>query len=145
MCQNQTLPHHWIMQLSFMIRKELTARFQAAGHKIGVEEWAVLLLLWEQDGRASGEVAKITLRDKTTVTRLIDSLVKKELVTRKSDANDRRVTRIYLTGSGRDLKDVLLPISDEFMRQSLADIAPDDSVAMLRTLQQMAWNIEQVT
>ena len=46
------------------------------------------------------EIAALMMRDKTTITRRIDGLVKKQLVERNPDPDDRRYFRIGLTVAG---------------------------------------------
>ena len=40
---------YWINRLGFVLRRDLQDRFRAAGIKMGAEEWAVLLLLWQEE------------------------------------------------------------------------------------------------
>lgn len=47
------------------------------------------------------ELALMLGCDKTNITGLADRLVRRELVTRQVDKDDRRVTRLYLTDAGR--------------------------------------------
>jgi DNA-binding MarR family transcriptional regulator len=55
------------------------------------------------------------------LTRLVDRLVARGLVTRASDAWDRRVTHLVLTERGRDVRDVVLPRAVERIRDSCRD------------------------
>ncbi len=58
----------WVNRLSFLSRKEIQKRFAAAGEPIAAEEWAALLMLWQQDGLAPSEIAESTTRDRATTT-----------------------------------------------------------------------------
>lgn len=72
------LPFYWINRLSFLSRKELSQRFDDAGHSISPEEWALLLVLWRKGSQAPSALSEEIIKDRTTVTRLIDGLVKKD-------------------------------------------------------------------
>ena len=87
--KSRTLPHHWINRRSLLIRKDLQGRFRAAGHVVTAEEWAVLLFLWQTNGRSPGTLAAMTMRDPTTMTRLLDNIEPKEMIARQADPVDR--------------------------------------------------------
>jgi DNA-binding MarR family transcriptional regulator len=56
-----------------------------------------------KEGLPTLEIASRMLVHSPGVTRLIDKLEKKKLVTRKRSSSDRRVVRCTITGKGRDL------------------------------------------
>lgn len=64
-------------------------------------QYAVLLLLAEQDGLRLSDLSGKLLIDKSSTTRLIDRLSAIGLVERVADPGDRRVQRIVLTPKGR--------------------------------------------
>ena len=53
------------------------------------------------DGKSQNEIAEKTIRDKVSVTKIIDNLEKHKLVKRALDEKDRRVRRIFLTDEGK--------------------------------------------
>lgn len=134
---------YWVNHLSFLLRREVQSRFASAGHKISAEEWAILLMLWQQDKRTPGELAAVTVKDQTTVTRLVDAMVRKELVTRSPDDKDRRKIRIALTARGRELQHALVPIASEFMADSQNGVSDADISTALCVLRQMALNVKE--
>lgn len=77
----------------------------ATGHlrELGltVDQWGVLKLIQEEGGDVSfHELSERLLRNKPTLTRIVDILVRDGLVERIEDPQDRRRIRIALTGSG---------------------------------------------
>jgi len=137
----ETLPHHWINRLSFLIRKDLQDRFKAAGHAVTAEEWAVLLFLWQQDRRSPGRLAAMTVRDPTTMTRMLDKMERKALIKRQNDPQDRRRVTICLTDQGKALRTELVPIAQKLIAESLHGVGLQDLQAALRVMQQMAANM----
>jgi DNA-binding MarR family transcriptional regulator len=75
------------------------------------EQWSVLTCLAEQDGLPQKQVAEITFKDQPTTGRIIDRLVEKGLVRREANPGDRRGFNIYLTPSGLDLRNQVLPVA----------------------------------
>ncbi|MFH1137275.1 MAG: MarR family transcriptional regulator [Pseudomonadota bacterium] len=88
----------------------LRREFQNAGLDVTPEQWTVLCALWEEDGLSQGELAGKTVKDKTTITRILDLLEKKGLAVRRRQESDRRVYEIYLTEEGRNLREKLTPV-----------------------------------
>lgn len=88
----------------------MNVRFKEADIDISAEQWTILINLWEKDGISQQELSVLASKDKTSTTRLIDALEKKNIVVRTSDNNDRRKKLIYLTENGRNLKEDVIPI-----------------------------------
>jgi len=137
------VPHYWVNRLGFLIRKQLQDRFRAAGFDITPEEWAVLLHLWRQDGLTPGDLAASTVRDPTTMTRLLDAMVRKDLVARRPDIDDRRKSHICLTENARALQPALLAVAKRLIAHSLSGVAPADLDVTLGVLRQMTENMMQ--
>src|ERR687891_2486112 len=108
------------------LKYELHQVFQAKGYDITPEQWAVLNRLWEQDGLSQVELAERTFKDKPGTTRILNLLEKKGIVVRRPDENDGRVLRVFLTRTGRDLKDKLIPCAQEVLTKSGKNLTKDE-------------------
>lgn len=144
--QYEQFPHYWVNHLGFLIRKQLAQDFARAGHQVTAEEWAVLLVLqaeWGPNpvGLTSTELSDRTMRDKTTVTRMIDRMVAKEMVVRQPDADDRRIQRLHLTAPGLALFDELSVLARALIARSVGGIASDDLDTTVSTLSRMTDNL----
>lgn len=69
---------------------------------LNTSQYAALLLLQHTDGLRLTELSSKLLREKSTMTRVIDRLVHAGYVERRSDPDDRRAQRVVLTVSGRE-------------------------------------------
>jgi DNA-binding MarR family transcriptional regulator len=87
------------------------------------------------------KIADLTFRDRTTVTRLLDGMEKKQLIERRTDAQDRRRTRVFLTSHGQQLENVLKPIAQEMISQSLAGLSVDEVAQLTLLLRKMTENL----
>ncbi|MFF1695085.1 MarR family winged helix-turn-helix transcriptional regulator [Streptomyces sp. NPDC058257] len=56
-----------------------------------------------------GELARETFSSGAAVTKRLKQLQERDLVDRRADTRDRRVSHVSLTGTGRDLVDSILP------------------------------------
>ncbi len=134
----QTLPHYHVNHLSFLIRKELAQRFGSAGIQASPEEWALLLLLQDQaDGMTATDLSDRSLRDKTTVTRMVDKLVAKGWAARHPSDTDRRRVVIRMTDGGHAAFGQMAICARDLIDRSLAGIDPDDLAITVRTLARM--------
>lgn len=141
MLDYETIPLHWVNRLGFLVRKELGQLFMQEGHDIGPEEWAVLLLLWRDRSKTPGDIAAVTFRDRTTVTRLIDGMVRKGLVSRETDPSDRRKSVVQATDRGKNLEQELVPIARALITRALQGIDPRDVETTVRSLRAMTQNL----
>ncbi len=134
---------YWVNRLGFVARRQLQAKFQVHGQNVTPEEWAVLLILWDSNSQTPGALADATIKDRTTMTRLIDSMVKKRLVKRSEDAQDRRRSVVRLTDEGEKLRSILIPLATDFAEQSRSGISDEDLSTTLRCLMQIFRNFEK--
>ncbi|MBL4769169.1 MAG: MarR family transcriptional regulator [Rhodobacteraceae bacterium] len=141
----ETIPLHWINRLGFVVRKELARRFQECGYDVGPEEWAILLILWNKGAQTPSVLADATIRDRTTVTRLLDGMVAKGLVERNVDAKDRRKTRVQVSELGLSLKDGLIAVAQGLIAQTLDGLSPEDIETTVQTLRRMSHNLTAET
>lgn len=72
--------------------------------QLAPEQQLVLALLMKREGLSQNEIADQLRKDKSGLTRMLGSLEKKGFIERKGCPNDRRCTKVFLTESGRALK-----------------------------------------
>ena len=89
-------------------------RFRAIFAEFGLTEqqWRVLRVLWQRDGRALLELAEATLISPPSMVGVVDRLARSGLVERRRSQSDRRVVRVFLTGPGRGLEEEVTPLVD---------------------------------
>jgi len=124
-----------------IMRREFKATLENAGYDITPEEWGLLNRLWEQDGRRQAELAEATIRDRTTITRLLDAMVKKGLVRRETDPEDRRAVRAWLTPEGRALRRELIPLTEALLQRATEGIQREDLLTTIDTLRALQSNL----
>lgn len=137
----EKIPLHWVNRLSFLTRKTLSQGFEENQHSVSAEEWAILLILWSKGEQTPSALAEVTFRDRTTITRLIDQMVKKDMVTRVHDDKDRRRVLIKASDNGQALKRDLVPIAQNMISQASEGISPQDIEITVKTLSAMTRNL----
>ena len=125
---------------AFVMKQALKAALKEAGIPLSTEE-VVTLLLISDDGSEQSELQQKLYKDKTNITRLLDRLVLKEIVTRRKSEVNRRQQLIELTESGHQTKLAINKILQTFMRQASEDISPENYSATVKSLQQFIQNL----
>lgn len=85
------------------------------------------------EGLPSGEIAERMIRRDPDLTRLLDRLESRRVVTRARDATDRRVVRAKITEAGLRLLDSLDDSIDQTVQRILAHVPKQ----RLRTLSKL--------
>lgn len=111
-----------------------------------VSQFGTLEALYHLGPLNQGEVAEKILKSSGNMTLVIDNLVKRGLVTRQRDSEDRRRVTIALTADGRGLIDAIFPqhvetVVDEIGVLTAAEQAQLD--ALLRKLGRHAGETER--
>ena len=70
-------------------------------HGITPQQYSILRYLWKKDGVPLNELAISYCTSRSTITGVVDSLEKKELIKREFSLNDRRVIYVQLTEKGK--------------------------------------------
>ena len=100
-----------------------------------------LLQLWLQDGRTLSEMAGNMCVQPATITRMVERMEKTGLVVRKRDLEDQRVSRIFLTETGRKLHEPVHELWAELERSSLANFTLEERILLRRLLLQVYENL----
>jgi MarR family transcriptional regulator, organic hydroperoxide resistance regulator len=131
-------------QTAFWATKHaLSAAAAAAFSRHGVHEGQqfILRLLWAEDGRAPGEIARRLGLATPTVTRAATRMEAAGLLRREPHPGDRRLVRLVLTERGRSLEDVIGAETDKLTERALATFGPAEREALIRALTAIRRNL----
>ncbi|MBT9384288.1 MarR family transcriptional regulator [Pseudooceanicola sp. CBS1P-1] len=138
-----TILYRWINSVAFLSRKHMAELFGANGHDVTHEEWVYLLILSVEGERSASELAEATARDRTTVTRILDGLVRKGLVSRNQDTGDRRRWVTQLTEKGRSSMDELLVLARYLDGHTMRGVSAEDLEVTVRTLRHITGTLSE--
>ena len=126
--------------------RAMTKRFvqnaMKSGLDISLDQWMVLGPIWQLESASQKELGEITLKDKTSITRLVDVLEKKNLVVRVEDQIDHRIKRVILTNAGKQLFFDVLPIMEKTREEVRKNISDQDIETFKRVLSSIIVNLE---
>lgn len=109
---------------------------------IAVPQWRVLATLQECPGCTMNALADLTTIDRTTLTRTLDRMVRDRLVARRSDAQDRRSVRLYLTPAGEAAFRRVLPRVIAQNERAVCGFNADELAAFRAQLHRMIRNLD---
>lgn len=126
------------------IQLAYTQRFREVGVEISVEQWVFLQRIHNKGGEApQRELVRLNFRNKATTSRLIQGLVKKELLTQQRFEGDRKRFNLVLTEKGLELVQKLEPIARELRSQAIAGIDESQWEIFLQILDKVRDNYSE--
>lgn len=128
--------------LNSRIKKCFFDKLQENGINITPEQYLVLDILWDKQPLSQQNIADIIQKDKNSVTKIIDSLEKKNLVKRSMDKKDRRINQIELTEEADALKKTTTQVAIEFMNGAIKGIKKQDLDTFVDVMRQLKNNLE---
>jgi DNA-binding MarR family transcriptional regulator len=94
--------------------------------ELNMQELRVVELLGNEGPRMMRELAEHVALAVNSVTSIVDGLERKELVRRQRSEEDRRVVRVELTDSGREIYQSLVEVNLRLFRSMLGVLNDDE-------------------
>lgn len=130
-----------IAQVCKMHRNKASELLSTIDLYVGQEMF--LIQLWQREGLTLSEMADNLCVQPATITRMLDRMEKAGLVERRKDFGDQRVSRIFLTETGRALHEPVHHLWSELESASMADFTLEEKVLLRRLLLQVYENLSQ--
>jgi MarR family transcriptional regulator, organic hydroperoxide resistance regulator len=111
-------------------------------YDISVAEWAVLRMLWQQEGLTQVSLAERMRVQKASLTSVLNSMERKGLMRRTRRGGDRRKRHLFLTARGRGVRATLLPIGIAINQHALAGIDAEHATLAADVLEKLIANLE---
>lgn len=109
------------------------------------EQFSVLFQLYKAGGTKQKDLAARTSKDQPTMTRILDVLLRKGLVEKKTCDSDRRAFIISITDAGKALMDQAIPAEEKAISEVFAGFDPAQLEQLRQMMQQCCENIERHT
>lgn len=101
-------------QLGKTVRQVSKAyRNEIISYKLTHGQFFMMVAIMEEEGLLPSALADKTSQDRATITGLLDRLEKDGWIERRSDKNDRRSLRIFLTLHARNQREEILKLFQE--------------------------------
>ena len=106
--------------------------------EVTLTQYRTLVVLASRGPQSLASLAEAVDVTPPTATRMCDRLIRKGLVQRRHVRGDRRLTRLSLTGTGRDLVDAVTERRRSEIEKLLDAVPDEQQTAMVDALQRLA-------
>ncbi len=100
-----------------------TARFYGTDEKLFLSEAHTIHHIGEHQGISMNDLADVTQRTKGSTSTMVDSLIKRGLVTKRKDAEDQRRVQLQLTEKGQ----LIYQYHEQLDRENYSSISDQSS------------------
>ena len=135
---------YWLTQVIGARDRELAQGLREFG--LRVPEWRALAALYARQRETRSctmrELADLATIDRTTLTRTVDRMQDAGWLTRLTDAEDMRITRLALTASGRKRFEKIWPTVQRLNELAIAGVPRAEIQLLQKILGRMRANLE---
>lgn len=117
--------------------------FKEKNFHITPEQFAILFFLSKEDGMYQRQLAKISLKDRPNITRLIDILEESGFVYREADQNNRRILKVFITEKGRKQVEEVYPCLLDINNKATNGITTEELDLLRKVLGKVCENMDE--
>ncbi|MDR0339819.1 MAG: MarR family transcriptional regulator [Desulfovibrio sp.] len=121
----------------------LRRRFMAAGIDLTAEQWGVLAQIWNRQSVTQDELARHLCVDKSSLSRVLNTMERKGFVRRDKDPADARRNILCAAPAAEAVKTQALAEVNSAMVRVLEGVAADEHAACLRVLGTIKNNLRE--
>lgn len=128
-----------LQTIAIQTRKNYAQKLRELGLHIGQE--LALFHLWEQEGLTQSQLRNKIGTEASTMSNMLRKLERDEIVYRTPDDRDHRITNVYLTDKGKQLKEPITQMWKEHEHEMFKGIETTQLEALRNSLKQIEENL----
>lgn len=132
-----TLPGFWLRCLNASLNNNLQTLLKEADAGIAVSEWIVVSILSERPGISINDLAHFAGMHQAPVSRIVEKLTQKGLVSRVTSMEDRRSVNVKLTDEGMKLRNRLVGIGSQNAKKNFECLDDEEYEAFMATIKKV--------
>lgn len=127
-----------------LLSQAIDRRFQEILDPFGLTplQWGILCCLWEEDGLPTLQISKQLKQRSGNVAVALPLLVQQGYIERQYDESDRRILRVWLTTTGRQVKDTLPQQAQNLDQQLFESLSPDERASFSQLVDRLRCHLE---
>jgi len=133
---------YMINKAALYIKVTVLKIFKEKNFEVTPEQYGILFFLYKNNGMYQRQLAKMSLKDRPNITRLVDILENKEFVYREIDPNNRRIFKVFITEKGREQVAQIYPTLVEVQNKALVDISDEEVFTLKNILTRICENMD---
>lgn len=136
---DQLIP--WLGRTAKMLDHYQNKELQSNGFDLTKEQFVALKILSECNGTSQNKLACITNRDKTSMTRLVNTLEKKNFIARIPSKEDKRINQLFITKAGDKILNNVAPYVVENVNFLQKGVSKEEIELVIDVLTRIQTNI----
>ena len=125
----------WLRFVSNHVSHAFARKLLASG--VTVAEWVIMREMFDDHETSPGVLAERIGMTRGGVSKLVDRLVNKKLVTRRDRSDDRRFQTIALTAAGRRLTPQLAALADQNDEEFFHPLSSGERAALIAIMKKL--------
>lgn len=140
------LEHYVPYRLSVLSNRVsgMIARAYKDKFALSVTEWRIMAVLGEYPGSSADQISRRTQTEKSLISRALQRLLKRRLVKRQTNLEDRRRQHLQLTKTGQDIYRQVVPISLSYEKELLACFNDRERASFNKLIDKLNRHVEQI-
>ncbi|KAA3602847.1 MAG: MarR family transcriptional regulator [Calditrichaeota bacterium] len=134
-------PAYLIYRTARVLRMFFIKMMKNSGNDLTQEQWLILNRIRNQEGISQTELSDSVFNDRPNITRIVDSLIKRNFVTRRKDANDGRKFNVFLTKEGEIFVEKITKVVEKERERIYKGISENELEQLSNFLQKFEKNI----
>lgn len=131
----------WIGKSMKIIDCFFLDKFEQNSIELTKVQWLLLKKLKEKNGEPQHNLAFITNRDKASLTRLLTTMEKKNLVARVPSVSDHRINKIFITTHGEKVLKQAMPVVKSMIDEMQEGLSEEERKSTIMVLKKLMNNI----
>lgn len=130
----------WLGKTVNIINYHLLELFKENQLDLTKEQMIVLKKLHDKDGISQNDLSLLILRNKSSLTRLLSKMEKKNYILRKQCKEDKRINQVYLTDFGKETFIKVKPILKQMINRLEQNFSQSEKEQIINTLKKIQSN-----
>ncbi|MGF0537043.1 MarR family winged helix-turn-helix transcriptional regulator [Agrobacterium sp. ES01] len=118
--------------------------FRARHSGLTRAQWQALAYISRNEGIHNAALAELLSVEPISLTRVLDKLVEKGLVERRSHETDRRLRLMHLTAAGRDLLSSVSGVAEDTRVEAMEGLSEEEQALLVKMLEHVKSNLSNV-
>ena len=133
----------WLGKTMKMIDHRLEELLEEHHIDITNMQFAVLRTVAGEDGISQNKLAIFADRDKSSLTRMINTLERKKYVRREASQSDKRVKAVFITDEGRKIMGQAAPLLNRFAMQVEKGLSQEEINYTIELMKRIQENVKK--
>lgn len=118
-------------------------KMKAEGHDFPISCIGILADLWSKDGITQKELGSSMIKNKSSVTKMLEALEESELIEKREDETDKRKKLIFLTEKGHQFRKMMESKTLQYQTEILPNHTPEELEITKKVLKTMYLNLKE--